>query len=119
MADPTNISEWRDKDVFLAGAGKKLGKLEDVYYDAGSDEPLFLCVRTGWISRKQVMVPVRDVIVSPDYLTLPWAKPDVDRAPTTRPGKELTIADEERVFRHYGMDYPPPDTPSGRRLFRR
>ena len=41
MTVPTNIGEWRDKDV-LIDADEKLGKLGGIYYDAESDEPVFL-----------------------------------------------------------------------------
>ena len=37
MTAPTNIGEWRDKDV-LIDADEKLGKLVDIYYDAETDE---------------------------------------------------------------------------------
>lgn len=119
MADPANIGDWRGKDVLLTDGDKKIGKLQDVYYDAETDEPVFLCVKAGRLSHKQVVVPVREVIASPDRLLVAWGKADVDGAPTTRPGEELSVEDEERAFRHYGMDYQPPSTSSGRRLVRR
>lgn len=120
MADPTNIGEWRDKDVFADG-GEQLGKLEDVYYDAETDEPLFLCVKTVWLSHKQVLVSVQDVAATPGHLSVAWSKDDVAGAPTTKPGEELTNEEEEeeRVFRHYGLGYRPPASASGRRLVRR
>lgn len=118
MTDPTNVGEWRGRDVFIDD-GEKFGKLEDIYYDAETDRPVFLAVKTGRLSHKQVLVPVREVVASPDHLTVPWSKADVEGAPTTRPGEELSIEDEERAFRHYGLDYKPPDSPGGRRLVRR
>ncbi|WP_195909010.1 PRC-barrel domain-containing protein [Microlunatus sp. Gsoil 973] len=118
MTVPTNIGEWRDKDV-LIDADEKLGKLADIYYDAESDEPVFLAVRTGMLSQKQVLVPARDLVTSPDHITLPWTKADIDGAPTTRSGEELPVEDEERAFRHFGLDYTPPASTSGRRLVRR
>lgn len=116
MTDPINFSQWRGKDVVVAGGRQKLGKVDDVYCDTASDEPLFLCVKTGWVGRRHVLVPVQDCVVAPEHVTVPWETADVADAPTTRPGQELAVSDEERVFRHYGMDYQP--TPSGRRLFR-
>ena len=113
-----NVGDWRGHDVFLAG-GDKLGKLEDVYYDADSDEAVFLCVKSSMLSHKQILVPVGDATVTPDRVNVPWAADDVEGAPTTRPGEELTADDEERAFRRYGMDYTPPANESGRRLIRR
>lgn len=113
-----NIAEWRGKDVYLDG-DEKLGKLVEVYYDAETDEALFLSVKAGMFSNKQLLVSLRDVAVSPDRLTVPWSKDDVDGAPTARPGEGLESEEEERAFRHYGMSYERPGTASGRRLVRR
>lgn len=118
MGVSANVGDWRGHDVFLSG-GDKLGKLEDVYYDADTDEPVFLCVRSGMMSHKQVLVPVNDAQVTPDRVTVPWAADDVDGAPTTKPGEELSVDDEERAFRRYGIAYAPPTTENGRRLVRR
>lgn len=113
-----NIAEWRGKDVYLKDE-QKLGKLEEVYYDAETDESLFLAVKAGMFSNKHLLVSLRDVVASPDHLTLPWDKDDLDGAPTTKPGEGLTPDEEERAFRHYGMGYQRPGTESGRRLVRR
>lgn len=118
MSDLPNVGEWRGHDVYL-NDGDKLGKLEDVYYDAETDVPRFLSVRTGTLTHKQVLVPAPDVIPSPDKLTVAWGQEDTGNAPTMKPGQELTAEDEERAFRHYGMDYTAPETASGRRLVRR
>lgn len=118
MSDLPNVGEWRGYDVYLKD-GNKLGRLEDVYYDAETDVPQFLCVRTGTLVHKQVLVPARDVTPSPDKLTVAWGEEDTDKAPTMKQGEELTSEDEERAFRHYGMDYAAPTTASGRRLVRR
>jgi hypothetical protein len=48
----------------------------------------------------------------------------VDGASSTKPGEELSAADEKCVFRRYGLVYTPPTNhpatnPGGRRLVRR
>lgn len=113
-----NVDEWRGKDVYLKD-GEKLGKLEEVYYDAETDESLFLSVKAGRFSNKHLLVSLRGVAVSPDHLAMAWSKDDLDGAPTTKPGEGLDPDGEERAFRHYGMDYQRPSTSSGRRLVRR
>ncbi|GIL30895.1 PRC-barrel domain-containing protein [Actinocatenispora comari] len=110
-------SEWRGLDVLLSG-GDKLGKLVDVYYDADSDDPVFLCVKPRRFSSKQVLVPASKVHSAPAGLTADWSDEDVRGAPTTKPGEGLSGADEQRAFRHYGMDYAEPTTDNGRRLVR-
>lgn len=116
MADPIDFSQWRGRDVLIADGRQKLGKVDHVYCEAVSNEPLFLCVKTGRVRRRHMLVPVQDSVVSPEHLTVPWEKADIADALITGTGHELASEDEERVFRHYGIAYRP--APSGRRLFR-
>lgn len=111
-----NVGDWRGHEVFGAD-GSKLGKLEDVYYGAASDEAVLLCVRSGKLSHKQVLVPVAGARVTPERVVVAWSDDTIDSAPTTKPDEELTVEDEERVFHHYGLDYAPP--PGGGRLLKR
>lgn len=116
MTIPADLETWRGKPVF--DDNKKLGTLGDVYYDVETHEPEFLCVRTSRVRRKQLLVPARGMIAVPDRLTASWGKTDVKGAPTIKPGAELSVADDERAFRHHGLPYHRPDTPTGRRLAR-
>lgn len=114
---PADLETWRGKPVFIDD-DKKLGTLGDIYYDTETHQPEFLCVRTSRLSHKQLLVPARGMIALPDRLTTSWGNADVKGAPTIKPGQELSVADDERAFRHYGLPYQRPDTPTGRRLVR-
>lgn len=118
MMGSFEIGDWRGRDV-VSAEGEKLGKLEDVYYDGDTEQAAFLCVRTGRFGHNQTLVPADQVQVSPETVTVPWAKDVVDNAPTTKPDEELSLDDEQQAFRHYGLDYTPPMSPGQRRLVRR
>ncbi len=118
MAIVENIRDWRGKDV-LDPDKEKIGKLAEVYFDAETDQAMFLVVRTGHLSHHYVFVPAGGVTTSPDHLTVGVTKEAVKTAPSIEPGGELSDADEAQVFRYYGFDYAPAATPSGRRLVRR
>ncbi|WP_084132370.1 PRC-barrel domain-containing protein [Actinocatenispora sera] len=113
-ADP---SGWRGKEVLLRD-GDRLGKLVDVYYDADSDDPVFLCVKPRLFSSKQLLVPADKVHETPAGLTVDWSEDDVRGAPTTKPGVGLSGVEELRVFRHYGMEFTLSTADNGRRLVR-
>lgn len=117
MPDTFNVADWRGHDV-LSADGEKLGKFEELYYDSETDDAAFLCVRAGRLSQKQVLVPASDLRVTPQNVTVPWAKDVLDKAPTTKPDEELTAVDEESVFQHFGLDYTPASSGT-RRLIRR
>jgi len=53
-ADPTvtyrDFSEWHGKDL-VDRDGERIGKLEDVYFNVGIDQPQFATVKEGLIGR--------------------------------------------------------------------
>jgi len=112
------LGDWRGKDV-LDRDGEKIGKLEDVYVDTETDTEEFGTIKEGLISKHLTFVPLQDVSASPDYLQVMVTKSLVKEAPNIDTDAELSTFDEEGVYRHYGLTYPAPATPSGRRLGRR
>ena len=121
--DPTvayrDFSEWQGKDL-VDRDGERIGKLEDVYFDVGTDQPQFATVKEGLIGRHLTFVPLTEVTIGPDSLQVSASKAEVKGAPTLElEGDELSQADESTLYHHYQLNYIPPDTERGRRLARR
>jgi PRC-barrel domain len=107
MFEAVDIREWRGEDV-VDGAGHKIGKLEAVYVDTGTDEPAFATVTVGLPTRHRlVFVPVAGATVGPGYLKVAYPKRKVRAAPSIDTDGELPVAGEEAVFRHYDLSYQP------------
>jgi uncharacterized protein YrrD len=66
LAQP-NLVDWHSKDL-LDSSGEKIGKLQDVYVDVETDEPMFGTVKEGFIGRHLTFVPLAGVTTGPDYL---------------------------------------------------
>ena len=114
-----NVSDWRGK-VLIDCNGEKIGKLQDVYVDTETDEPIFATVREGIVSRHLAFVPLGGVQVGPDTLQVTTTKENVHTGTTLAlHGEELSQADESRLYHHFELNYTPPATESGRRLGRR
>jgi PRC-barrel domain len=124
MAEPQNfrnenIAEWRGKTL-VDRSGDKIGKLEDVYVDVETDEPVFGTVKEGVFGRHLTFVPMAGLTIGPDELRVAVSKEQVKDAPNIeREGDELSSADESVLYHHYELNYSPPTTASGRRLARR
>ena len=104
----------------LGESTEKIGKLEDVYVDVENDEPQFGTVKEGFVGRHLTFVPLGGITVGPDELRAPVTKEQVKAAPNIElHGEELSQADESALYHHFGLNYTPPDTESGRRLARR
>jgi uncharacterized protein YrrD len=119
MAHHPNIAEWHGK-MLVDRDGQKIGKLQDVYVDVETDEPMFGTVKEGLIGRHLTFVPLAGLTFGPDDLQMAVTKEQVKRAPNIElHGDELSRAAESALYHHYELNYTPPDTESGRRLARR
>jgi hypothetical protein len=118
MAEAQNFAEWRGRNLIDRDGGK-IGKLEDVYVDTETDEELFGTVKEGLLSRHLTFVPLRGATADPDGLHVGVFKKEVKGAPNIDTHGELSREGESALYAHYGLDYRPPPTPSGRRLGRR
>jgi hypothetical protein len=113
------IAEWHGK-LLVDREGDKIGKLEDVYVDVETDEPMFGTVKEGRIGRHLTFVPLGGITIGPDSLQVPVLKGEVTAAPNLElQGDELSQGDESNLYHHYQLNYTPPNTQSGRRLARR
>ncbi len=115
MFPAENIRDWRTLNV-IDPEGSKIGTLESVYVDTGTDQPFFASVVTGFIGRhKLTFVPLTGATVAPDHLRVTVSKDLAKNAPSIDTDGELTADMEPEVFAHYSLPY----TPGVRRLARR
>ena len=87
--------------------GEKLGTIEEIYLDAGTDQPAWALVSTGLFGHKRTFVPLRGATESDGALTVPVDKETVKDAPTIEPNGQLTKREEAGLHAHYGLDYSP------------
>lgn len=118
MAEVGNVADWRGK-LLLDRDGEKIGKLEDVYVDVETDEPVFGTVKEGLIGRHLTFVPLQGAVASPDGLQVGIFKEQVESAPNIEAEGELGQEDESELYHHFELNYMAPGTPSGRRLAKR
>ena len=118
MSESANIREWRGHDV-VDVQGHKIGTLEAVYVDTATDLPSFATVTIGIPTRHRlVFVPLDHATVGPRYVKVPFDKKQVKDAPSIDTDGELPAAQEEAIFKHYGLTYQP-GASGERRLGRR
>lgn len=116
--EAANIREWLGHNVVDA-EGRKIGELEAVYVDTGTDLPSFGTVRVGLPTRyRLVFVPLDQATVGPGYLKVTYDRKLVKDAPSISTDGELPAGDEEAIFKHYGLAYEP-GASGERRLGRR
>jgi hypothetical protein len=103
--EAANIREWRGHDVVDA-EGHKIGELEAVYVDTGTDLPAFATIRIGLPTRHRLaFVPLDQATVGPGYVKVGYDRKQVKDSPSIDTDGELPAADEEAIFGHYGLTY--------------
>jgi hypothetical protein len=107
MFEAADIREWRGHHVVDARASK-IGELEAVYVDTGTDLPSFATVKIGMPTRHRlVFVPLDRATVGPGYLKVGYDKKQVKDAPSIDSDGVLPAGEEEAIFKHYGLAYEP------------
>src|SRR5438105_13895413 len=108
MAYHQDIGEWHGKTL-VDRDGERIGKLEDVYVDVETDEPMFGTVKEGLIGRHLTFVPLTGASFAPDHLQVAVSKEQVKSAPNIElQGEELSQANESTLYHHYELNYTPP-----------
>lgn len=118
MVQVENVSDWRGKDL-VDRDGDRIGKLEDVYVDTQTEEPMFGTVKEGLLKQHLTFVPLIGATASPDGLRVTVSKEQVKDAPNIDQSGELDYATEGDLYRFYELAYVPSPTATGRRLARR
>lgn len=84
---------------------EKVGKVKEVYLDAGADHVRYLGVSTGWLSRGIHVVPIDDVTYIDDgtdaYVVVPYTVEHLKRAPSLGDDDELSPDREREIYEHY------------------
>ncbi|MGI8593907.1 MAG: PRC-barrel domain-containing protein, partial [Solirubrobacteraceae bacterium] len=97
------IEEWKGQNV-VDRDGEKIGRLEDVYFEAGSPEPVLGCVKTGMLGRRHILVPLAGASLSRDHLRVAYQRDQVTGGPQAEPGATLEAGQEQELARHYDID---------------
>ena len=105
--DKDRILEHRGNEL-CDRDGEKLGTIEEIYLDAGTDQPAWALVSTGLFGHKQTFVPLREAAESDGTLTVPVDKATVKDAPKIDHNGQLTKREEAGLHAHYGIDHSAP-----------
>ncbi|MFH9423391.1 PRC and DUF2382 domain-containing protein [Streptomyces sp. NPDC017529] len=86
--------------------GTKVGSVQQVYRDDATNAPEWITVRTGLFGMKETFVPLAGGRRVGDELQVPYTKDQIKDAPRIDADGHLEPAEEERLYRHYGMSRP-------------
>jgi uncharacterized protein (TIGR02271 family) len=86
-------------------SGNKIGKVGQVYYDDATGQPTWITVNTGLFGTHESFVPVDGADLHGDRVTVAYDKATVKDAPNIAEDGHLSPAEEEQLYRYYGVAY--------------
>jgi uncharacterized protein (TIGR02271 family) len=102
MTTASEIQRLLDLDVYESD-GSKIGSTGQVYLDQQTGEPTWVSVKTGLFGTKETLVPLEKATLTDGRIVVPYGKDQVKNAPRIEPDDELSPAEEEELFRYYGL----------------
>jgi uncharacterized protein (TIGR02271 family) len=119
MPNIDTVRGWQGRTM-VDGDGDRIGSIEDIYADDQSGEPEWALVKTGLFGTKSTFVPIAQASERNGDVQVPYDKQLVKDAPRIEVDQHLSEAEEQQLWRHYGLDYgagqagtaaqPQPDT---------
>jgi hypothetical protein len=86
--------------------GKQIGKVDQLYADREGGHPTFITVNSGLFGMRTHFVPVAEARMDGDSLVVPYTTDTVKQAPSIADESELSVEEEDRLYRHYGLTSP-------------
>lgn len=100
----TGYRRWVGRKVYDQ-KGDEVGTVEELYVDRETRRPEWLAVSTGWFGLSRSFVPIARSSIQEDGIRVGYDTDTIKDAPNVNPGEELTEEQEQRLYRHYGIDY--------------
>jgi uncharacterized protein (TIGR02271 family) len=85
--------------------GEKIGTVDEVYTDQNGGQPEWALVHTGLLGMNKSFVPLRGAAPNGEHVRVTVDKQAVKDAPSIDADQELSEAEEQRLFEHYGVPY--------------
>jgi len=102
MITQNDIQRLFGTDVYEQD-GDKIGSTAQVYLDNRTGDPEWVSVKTGLFGTKETFIPLDKATLSEDRIVVPFGKDQVKNAPKIDPDGQLSPAEEDELYRYYGL----------------
>jgi uncharacterized protein (TIGR02271 family) len=102
MITRNDIRKLLGADVYEQD-GSKIGSAGQVYLDNDTGNPEWVSVKTGLFGTRESFVPLSTATFSDDRIVVPFGKDRIKDAPRIDANGDLSPAEEEELYRYYGL----------------
>ena len=104
MPDIDTVRGWHGRTL-VDRDGDRIGSIDAIYLDDQTGQPEWALVNTGLFGTKSSFVPLAQATQTDHDVGVPYDKQLVKDAPRIDPDGHLSEAEEQQLWRHYGLDY--------------
>jgi uncharacterized protein (TIGR02271 family) len=104
MHDIDTVRTWQGRTM-VDRDGDRIGTIDAIYLDDQTGQPEWALVNTGLFGTKSTYVPLAQATETGDDVRVPYDKQLVKDAPRVDVDQHLSEAEEQQLWRHYGLDY--------------
>jgi uncharacterized protein (TIGR02271 family) len=104
MPDIDTVRAWEGRTM-LDRDGSRIGTIDAIYLDDHTGQPEWALVNTGLFGTKATFVPLAQATQTDENIRVPYDKQLVKDAPLVDVDQHLSEAEEQQLWRHYGLDY--------------
>jgi hypothetical protein len=101
---PEQLETWTGHEAIDKNE-KTIGKITDVYIDELSGKPEWIAVNTGLFGTRVSFAPLAGAQQTETAIKVAHDKSTIKDSPNIEANGELSMEEESRLFRHYGMRY--------------
>jgi hypothetical protein len=112
LPGPDAIHRWQGR-MLVDRKGQAVGSIETIYLDKSTEQPEWALLEASAAGPAPTFVPLVSASEEGDTVRVPFDRTLVELAPSVPAGRELSEAQEEELYRHYGVPYSRADSPSG------
>ena len=106
--DFDDFAAWTGRDV-LDPDGERLGAVELIFLDEATGVPEWVLVG---LDDGAAFVPLAGASVEERSIRVDQPRDRIAAAPRPEPAETLSVADERRLYEHYGLAYSQEESPS-------
>jgi hypothetical protein len=118
MPDIDTVRTWQGRTL-LDRDGSRIGTVDAIYLDDQTGQPEWALVNTGLFGTKSTFVPIFQAAQTGDDVRVLYDKQLVKDAPRVDVDQHLSEAEEQQLWRHYGLDYDTTERERGQARLRR
>jgi uncharacterized protein (TIGR02271 family) len=104
MTTMTDAYTWQGREL-LGSDGEKIGTVKEIYEDTATGKPEWALVSSGLFGTRSHFVPIAAAQSEGEHVRVNVTKDQVKDAPSVDGEGQLSEADEQRLFEHYGVPY--------------